>query len=303
MAADVKKMIENLREQKKEWKESPRAAVKEGDRVTIDFLGKVDGEAFDGGAAEGQTLEIGSGQMIPGFEDGIVGMKKGEEKDIDVTFPEEYHAENLKGKAAVFTITLHKVERGSLPKVDEDFVKSFGVEDGDLDKFKEELKVNMQRELDQAITNRNKKAAFDALLEANEIDVPAAAIDGEIAQLQQQAAQRFGQGQIDASQLPREPFEEEAGRRVKLGVLVGEFARQNELKADADRVRAAVDRIASAYEDGSQVVEYYYGNEDALRQVETMVLEEMTAETICKQAKVSQSKLSYEEAVSGQAQA
>ena len=161
----------------------------------------------------------------------------------------------------------------------------------------------MQRELDQAITNRNKKAAFDALLEANEIDVPAAAIDGEIAQLQQQAAQRFGQGQIDASQLPREPFEEEAGRRVKLGVLVGEFARQNELKADADRVRAAVDRIASAYEDGSQVVEYYYGNEDALRQVETMVLEEMTAETICKQAKVSQSKLSYEEAVSGQAQA
>ena len=303
MAADVKKMIENLREQKKEWKESPRAAVKEGDRVTIDFLGKVDGEAFDGGAAEGQTLEIGSGQMIPGFEDGIVGMKKGEEKDIDVIFPEEYHAENLKGKAAVFTITLHKVERGSLPKVDEDFVKSFGVEDGDLDKFKEELKLNMQRELDQAITNRNKKAAFDALLEANEIDVPAAAIDGEIAQLQQQAAQRFGQGQIDASQLPREPFEEEAGRRVKLGVLVGEFARQNELKADADRVRAAVDRIASAYEDGSQVVEYYYGNEDALRQVETMVLEEMTAETICKQAKVSQSKLSYEEAVSGQAQA
>ena len=139
MAADVKKMIENLREQKKEWKESPRAAVKEGDRVTIDFLGKVDGEAFDGGAAEGQTLEIGSGQMIPGFEDGIVGMKKGEEKDIDVTFPEEYHAENLKGKAAVFTITLHKVERGSLPKVDEDFVKSFGVEDGDLDKFKDDL--------------------------------------------------------------------------------------------------------------------------------------------------------------------
>ena len=248
-------------------------------------------------------MEIGAGQMIPGFEDGIVGMKKGEEKDIDVALPEDYHAENLKGKAAVFTITLQKLERGTLPKADEDFVKSFGVEDGDLEKFKDELKVNMQRELDQAVTNRNKKAAFDALLDANEVDVPAAAVDSEIVSLQQQAAQRFGQGQIDPSTLPREPFEEEANRRVKLGVLVGEYARQNELKADADRVRAAVERIASAYEDGAQVIEYYYGNEEALRQVETIVLEEMTAESICKQAKVTQTKLSYEEAVSGQAQA
>ena len=302
-AADVKKMIENLREQKKEWRESARAAVKDGDRVTINFVGKIDGEAFEGGAADDQTLVIGSGSMIPGFEEGIVGMKKGEERDIDVTFPEEYHAENLKGKAAVFTITLNKLERGELPKVDEEFVKTFGVEDGDLEKFKEELKVNMQRELDQAITNRNKKAAFDALLNANEVEVPAAAIDSEVHSLQHQAAERFGKGQIDPHTLPREPFEEEATRRVKLGVLVGEFARQNELKADADRVRAAVDRIASAYEDGSQVVEYYYGNDEALRQVETMVLEEMTAESICKQAKVTQTKLSYEEAVSGQAQA
>lgn len=302
-AADVKKMIENLREQKKEWRESARAAVKDGDRVTINFVGKIDGEAFEGGAADDQSLVIGSGSMIPGFEEGIVGMKKGEERDIDVTFPEEYHAENLKGKAAVFTITLNKLERGELPKVDEEFVKTFGVEDGDLEKFKEELKVNMQRELDQAITNRNKKAAFDALLNANEVEVPAAAIDSEVHSLQHQAAERFGKGQIDPHTLPREPFEEEATRRVKLGVLVGEFARQNELKADADRVRAAVDRIASAYEDGSQVVEYYYGNDEALRQVETMVLEEMTAESICKQAKVTQTKLSYEEAVSGQAQA
>lgn len=302
-AADVKKMIENLREQKKEWRESARAAVKDGDRVTINFVGKIDGEAFEGGAADDQSLVIGSGSMIPGFEEGIVGMKKGEERDIDVTFPEEYHAENLKGKAAVFTITLNKLERGELPKVDEEFVKTFGVEDGDLEKFKEELKVNMQRELDQAITNRNKKAAFDALLNANEVEVPAAAIDSEVHSLQHQAAERFGKGQIDPHTLPREPFEEEATRRVKLGVLVGEFARQNELKADADRVRAAVDRIASAYEDGSQVVEYYYSNDEALRQVETMVLEEMTAESICKQAKVTQTKLSYEEAVSGQAQA
>ena len=302
-AADVKKMIENLREQKKEWRESARAAAKDGDRVTINFLGKVDGEAFEGGAAEDQALVLGSGQMIPGFEDGIVGMKKGEERDIGVTFPEDYHAENLKGKAAVFTITMTKLERGELPKVDEEFVKTFGVEDGDLEKFKEELKVNMQRELDQAITNRNKKAAFDALLDSNDVEVPAAAVDSEVHSLQHQAAERFGQGQIDPHTLPREPFEEEAKRRVKLGVLVGEFARQNELKADADRVRAAVDRIASAYEDGSQVVEYYYGNDEALRQVETMVLEEMTAESICKQAKVTQTKLSYEEAVSGQAQA
>ena len=301
-AKDVNGMIENLRNQKKEWRESARAAVKAGDRVTIDFAGSLDGELFEGGSAEGQTLEIGSGQMIPGFEDGIIGMKKGEEKDIDVTFPEDYQAENLKGKAAVFKITLHKLERADLPKVDEDFVKSFGVEDGDLEKFKEELQVNMQRELDQAITNRNKKAAFDALLSANEIEVPKASIASEIHSLKHQAAERFGKGQIDPHTLPDAPFEEEANRRVKLGVLVGEWARQNELKADADRVKAAVDRIASAYEDGSEVVEYYYGNEEALRQVETMVLEEMTAEGICNQAKVTQTKLSYEEAVSGQAQ-
>ncbi|NCX49974.1 MAG: trigger factor, partial [Gammaproteobacteria bacterium] len=250
-AADIKEMIATLREQRKSWKESARAASKEGDRVTINFEGFIDGEAFEGGKGEDHALVLGSGSMIPGFEDGIVGMKKGDAKDIEVTFPEDYHAENLKGKAATFKIEVTKLERGELPAVDEEFIKAFGVESGDEKDFKAELKEQMERELSLTLKNMNKTKVFDILLEKNgEAPVPEAAIKSEIHALKHQAVERFGGGQqFDPHQLPDELFTEQAERRVRLGILLGATVKKLELQADTDRVRALIDEMAAAYDD------------------------------------------------------
>jgi trigger factor len=294
-AADIKEMIATLREQRKSWKESARAASKEGDRVTINFEGFIDGEAFEGGKGEDHALVLGSGSMIPGFEDGIVGMKKGDAKDIEVTFPEDYHAENLKGKAATFKIEVTKLERGELPAVDEEFIKAFGVESGDEKDFKVELKEQMERELSLTLKNMNKTKVFDILLEKNgEAPVPEAAIKSEIHALKHQAVERFGGGQqFDPHQLPDELFTEQAERRVRLGILLGATVKKLELQADTDRVRALIDEMAAAYDDPEQVVNFYYSNDENLKQVEALAVEEQVAEKLLESAKVKTIDMSY----------
>ncbi len=294
-AADIKEMIATLREQRKSWKESARAASKEGDRVTINFEGFIDGEAFDGGKGEDHELVLGSGSMIPGFEDGIVGMKKGDAKDIEVTFPEDYHAENLKGKAATFKIEVTKLERGELPAVDEEFIKAFGVESGDEKDFKAELKEQMERELSLTLKNMNKTKVFDVLLDKNaEAPVPDAAIKSEIHALKHQAVERFGGGQqFDPHQLPDELFTEQAERRVRLGILLGATVKKLELQADTDRVRALIDEMAAAYDDPEQVVNFYYSNDENLKQVEALAVEEQVAEKLLESAKVKTIDMSY----------
>jgi len=294
-AADIKEMIATLREQRKSWKESARAASKEGDRVTINFEGFIDGEAFEGGKGEDHALVLGSGSMIPGFEDGIVGMKKGDAKDIEVTFPEDYHAENLKGKAATFKIEVTKLERGELPAVDEGFIKAFGVESGDEKDFKAELKEQMERELSLTLKNMNKTKVFDILLEKNgEAPVPEAAIKSEIHALKHQAVERFGGGQqFDPHQLPDELFTEQAERRVRLGILLGATVKKLELQADTDRVRALIDEMAAAYDDPEQVVNFYYSNDENLKQVEALAVEEQVAEKLLESAKVKTIDMSY----------
>ncbi|NCW73928.1 MAG: trigger factor [Gammaproteobacteria bacterium] len=294
-AADIKEMIATLREQRKSWKESARAASKEGDRVTINFEGFIDGEAFEGGKGEDHALVLGSGSMIPGFEDGIVGMKKGDAKDIEVTFPEDYHAENLKGKAATFKIDVTKLERGELPAVDEEFIKAFGVESGDEKDFKAELKEQMERELSLTLKNMNKTKVFDILLEKNaEAPVPEAAVKSEIHTLKHQAVERFGGGQqFDPHQLPDELFTEQAERRVRLGILLGATVKKLELQADTDRVRALIDEMAAAYDDPEQVVNFYYSNDENLKQVEALAVEEQVAEKLLESAKVKTIDMSY----------
>jgi trigger factor len=294
-AADIKEMIATLREQRKSWKESARAASKEGDRVTINFEGFIDGEAFEGGKGEDHALVLGSGSMIPGFEDGIVGMKKGDAKDIEVTFPDDYHAENLKGKAATFKIEVTKLERGELPAVDEEFIKAFGVESGDEKDFKAELKEQMERELSLTLKNMNKTKVFDILLEKNgEAPVPEAAIKSEIHALKHQAVERFGGGQqFDPHQLPDELFTEQAERRVRLGILLGATVKKLELQADTDRVRALIDEMAAAYDDPEQVVNFYYSNDENLKQVEALAVEEQVAEKLLESAKVKTIDMSY----------
>ncbi|MBE58130.1 MAG: trigger factor [Gammaproteobacteria bacterium] len=294
-AADVKEMIATLREQRKGWKESARAASKNGDRVTINFEGFLDGEAFEGGNGQDHALVLGSGSMIPGFEDGIVGMKKGNTRDVEVTFPEDYHAENLKGKAAVFKIEVTKLERGELPTVDEEFIKTFGVESGDEKEFKAEIKEQMLRELSMTLKNMNKTKIFDVLLEKNsDTPVPESATMSEITALKQQAAERFGGGQqFDPDQLPDELFTEQAERRVRLGILLGATVKKLELQADADRVKGLVDEMATAYDDPEQVVNFYYSNNENLKQIEALAVEEQVAEKLLESAKAKTINMLY----------
>ena len=298
--ADVDKMIEQLRGQRATYEVVERAA-EQGDRVNINYAGTRDGEAFDGGTADGQQLVLGSGQMIPGFEDGIVGMKAGEEKSIDVTFPEDYQAEDLKGQAVKFAITVNKVEAQKLPEVDDEFMALFGVKDGGMDAFRTEVRGNMERELRNAVKGKVKEQIMGGLVAAHSFDVPAALVTGEIQRMRQQMMQQFGGGQqFDASMLPEELFKEQAERSVRLGLIVRQILEQHELKADADKVRAQVEEIASQYESPEEVVNWVYSNPQQLQQIEGAVLEEQVVELVLGQAKVAEKVLPYEEAVARQ---
>ena len=292
--ADVDTMLDTLRKQQATWKETDRAAAAE-DRATIDFTGSIDGEVFEGGKASDFVLAMGQGRMIPGFEDGIVGHKAGEEFTIDVNFPEDYHAENLKGKAAQFAIVLKKVEERELPELTEEFIKRFGVADGSQEGLRAEVRKNMERELKGAVRNRVKTQVLDGLINANEIDVPVALIDGEIDVLRRQAAQRFGGNEKQAQELPRELFEEQAKRRVVVGLLLGEVIRINELKADEDRVKALIEEMASAYEDPQEVIEFYSKNKELLNNMRNVALEEQAVETVLAKAKVVEKSVSFNE--------
>jgi len=236
---------------------------------------------------------MGQGRMIPGFEDGIKGHKAGEEFTIDVNFPEDYHAENLKGKAAQFAIVLKKVEQRELPELTEDFIKRFGVADGSLEGLRAEVRKNMERELKGAVRNRVKTQAIDGLVNANPIDVPAALVDGEIDVLRRQAAQRFGGNEKQALELPRELFEEQAKRRVVVGLLLGEVISKNELKADEDRVKALIEEMASAYEDPQEVIEFYGKNKELMNNMRNVALEEQAVETLLAKAKVTEKETSF----------
>ena len=298
--ADIDKMVEVLRKQQATWTESQDAAKAE-DRVTIDFVGSVDGEAFEGGKAEDFVLFMGQGRMIPGFEEGIVGHKAGEKFTIDVTFPAEYHAENLKGKAAKFDINLKKVEVMVLPELTDEFVAKFGPNTKSVADLRNEIRKNMQRELKNALVTRVKTQVIDGLVEQNQIDVPSSAVEQEIEVLRQQAAQRFGGNAQQAAQLPRELFEEQAKRRVLVGLLLSQVIASNELKADEERVKAMIEDIASAYEQPADVVEYYSKNNELMNNIRNVVLEEQAVEAVLAKAQVTEKAATFDEIMNPQA--
>jgi trigger factor len=294
--ADLDEMFTTLQNQHKTWKENKRK-TKLGDKLTLDFTGRVDGEIFEGGEAKDFELELGAGRMIPGFEKEITGMKVGEEKTIKVTFPEDYHAENLKGKEAEFDIVIHKTEGPVLPTVDEDFAKLFGVEEGGIEALRSEVSTNMTRELTQAVKAKVKDQVIEGLLAANDVEIPKALIAQEIEVLRKQALQRFA-GQMDPNNMPELPadmFEEQAKRRVKVGLLLGEVIKINELKVDESKVNELIASAASAYEDPKEVIEYYATNKELNQQMQNVALEEQAVELLLESAKVKSKKASFKD--------
>lgn len=293
--ADVDTMLDVLRKQNTRFETVERAA-ENGDQITIDFVGKIDGEAFAGGSAKGVPLVLGSGRMIPGFEDALVGVKAGEERVINPAFPEDYQNLDLAGKTAEFTVNVTAVAAPALPELNDAFFALFGVKEGGLEGFRAEVRKNMERELRQAIKTKVKNQVMEGLLETNPVEVPKALVADEVNRLRVQAVQQFG-GNIKPENLPAELFEEQAKRRVVLGLIIAEVVKQNELKPDETRVRALIEEMASAYQEPEQVVAWYLKNEKQLNEVRSVVLEEQVVDTVLGKAKVTDKSVSYEEAV------
>ncbi|MBU0911983.1 MAG: trigger factor [Gammaproteobacteria bacterium] len=301
-ADDLETMLGTLRKQHATWVKT-KAAAASGDRVIIDFTGSIDGEEFEGGKASDFTLELGQGRMIPGFEDGIIGKKAGEEVTVDVTFPAEYHAENLKGKAAKFAVTVKAVEAQQLPEVNDEFAKLFGLAEATVDALKVEVKKNMERELNNSIKARVKDQVIKGLLATHEVEVPQALIDSEIDVLRRQALQRFGNN-VDPKQLPELPaslFTEQAKDRVKVGLLLGEVIKTNSLQVEDARVQSLIETVASAYEDPQEVIQYYNSNKELLQGMRNVALEEQAIDLVLTKAKVKEEKAKFDEIMNPQA--
>ncbi len=293
--SDIDSMLEILRKQNTRFEKVEREA-QNGDQLNIDFVGKIDGEVFAGGSAKGTSLVLGSGRMIPGFEEALVGVKAGEERVITPTFPEDYQNLDLAGKTAEFAVTVNSVSEPKLPEMNDEFFSLFGIKEGGLEGFRAEVRKNMERELRQAIKAKVKSQVMDGLLAANPIEVPKALLSNEVDRLRVQAVQQFG-GNIKPDQLPAELFEEQAKRRVVLGLIVAEMVKQFEIKPDEARVRELIQEMASAYQEPEQVVAWYYKNEQQMNEVRSVVLEEQVVDTVLQKAKVTDKAVSYEEAV------
>jgi trigger factor len=297
---DVDMMIDNLRKQRTDWQEVDRAA-QDGDTANVDFTGYMDGEAFPGGNANDVPVILGSDSMIPGFEEALVGAKAGDERKFDVTFPEDYRAEHLAGKPATFEAKVLKVSEPVVPELDEEFVKSFGVEDGNVDTLRAEIRGNMERELKQKLVSLTKERVMDALLAVNPVEVPKAMVDEEAERIKAQTQSEMANaGQSSNLDLPLDMFTEQAKRRVILGLLLGSVMREQNLELDQDRVNATIEEFAASYENPAELVEWYAKNPQQRRQVENLVLEEQVVDWLLSQANVTEEPMSFAGVVGNQ---
>ena len=297
--ADLDKMIEIIRKQNQGWQDTDRAA-QVGDMVSVDFAGTLNGEAFEGGSAQDYSVELGAGRMLKDFEEGLVGMKAGEEKIVDVAFPENYHAENLKGQTAQFKLTMNRVRESVLPVVDGEFIKKFGVEDGSVDTFRAEVRKNMQRELGNTIKAQIKQQVMDGLADLHAVDVPKALVSDEIRYIREEFSQSMGGS---ANNMPDELFAPQAERRVKLGLIVGEVIRQHNLQRDPARVDAMLENVAATYEDPQALKDYYRTNRQAMQTIEAAVMEEMIVDWVLEKATVNDETRDFDAVMNPQKQA
>ena len=280
-------------------------AAKDGDRVTVDFTGKIDGVEFPGGKAEDFPFVLGEGRMLPEFEAAARGLKVGESKEFDLSFPEDYHGKDVAGKTAQFTVTLKKVEWPHLPEVDAEFAKSLGIADGDLEKMRADIRRNLEREVNSRVKAKTKDSVMDALIKISELDVPQALVEQDIDRLVEMTNQDMAQRGMNVKdmQLPRELFTAQAERRVRLGLILAELVKANDLKATPEQVKAQVEEFAQAYEDPKQVIKYYFGDRSRLAEVEALVLEENVVNYVLGKSKVAEKAVAFDELMANNAQA
>ena len=298
--ADFDAMLQKLQDQRKTWAET-KAVAKKGYQVMVDFEGRIDGELFEGGAGKDMAVEIGAGQMLPEFESGLEGIKASEQKTVEVNFPEDYHGADVAGKTAEFTLKATKVSKPELPEIDEEFAKGFGVEDGNIEKMRADIRANMDKEKNDRLKASLKNKVMSGLLEHNAIIAPSAMVAEEIKSLRAQAAQRMGKDpeSIDEAGFPNQLFSEEATRRVQLGLLISEVIKQEKIELNQELVESAIEEMAIAYEQPDQVRDYYRQNQQARSGIEGMVLEDQVVTHILDKAKVTEQEVSFEDLMNG----
>ena len=290
---DLAKMLETLGEQQANWVEVSRKS-KSGDQVVIDFVGTIDGEAFNGGKADDFKLVLGEGQMIPGFEEQLEGVKAGDEVEVKLAFPEDYQNKDVAGKDAVFATKVNKVNKKEPLRLGE-LAEKLGVEDGKISTMKADVRKNMERELAQVISSKVKQQVMDGLVEGHDFDIPGALLEQEINQQKQQALQQFGGDSASLPDLPNELFSDKATKRVKLGLVVSEIIKQHKVVADKDKVRTKLEELASVYEQPEEVVNYYLSDEGRLNEVEQLVLEDAVIELVEAAASVAEKSVTFDE--------
>ena len=297
---DLDKTITNLQKRMSQW-ETTTDASKDGDQVKISFVGKIDGEEFEGGTAEDFTVEIGSKSMIVGFEEGLIGLSAGDNKILELTFPDDYGKSELASKPVNFETQVKEVLSPKLPELDEEFFKSTGIESDNIESFKKEVKTKLEEDLINILNGKIKQSLFDALLEANDFEVPSAMVNSEVLNMKQDTARRMGMDPKDMNEdlFPNETFTEEATKRVKVGILLNKIIEDKELKPDADKVKEIMEERAKNYKDPQQVINYFYSDDEQLRNIESISLEEQVVEIIKSEAKSVDENISYEDCVSG----
>ena len=289
-------MLDNLRRQRADWQVVDRPAG-DGDRATVDFVGTIDGVAFEGGTGKDVQVVCGEGQMLPDFETGLSGIKADENRVFAVQFPDDYHATELAGKKAQFDTTCSTVEEQVLPEIDDEFCAAYGVEEGGMDKLRAEIAENMEKELQQRIQDVLKKEVLNELLAANPVDLPSALVDEEIHNLQHEAMERMGVKDHDQAP-PKDVFSESARRRVSLGLLINEVVREQNLEADAALVTKKIEQLAASHGEPEQVIKAYRSNPRMMNQIEMIVLEQQVIDRLLEQVKLVDEKKTFSEMMS-----
>ncbi|HEX5458756.1 MAG TPA: trigger factor [Steroidobacteraceae bacterium] len=293
--SDIDAMLENLRTQRADWETVEHAAAR-GDRVQVDFDGSIDGQPFAGGKAEQTLVEIGANRMLEDFENGIIGISAGEEREFDVHFPDDYQSSEVAGKTARFKVKAHRVEARKLPELDDEFCKSFGITEGGIAELRSEVSDNMRHEMADTIRRKLKDQVLDALLKANSLDLPGSMVDDEIERLKRDALARMGiRDEKKASELPRDLFEEQARRRVSLGLIVGEIINDQQLRVDERQVEQRLERMATDYSNPGEALRSLRSNASAMRQLESVVLEDQAVEWLIARAEVTDKPATFKE--------